>query len=53
MIGTAGPGVGAQVPTASAGTWSGLTIVFNSTANNQDACKDSVVKIAYTTTATA
>lgn len=44
-------GVGAQVPVGSAGTWSGLTIAFNSTANNQDACKGAVVTIAYTTTA--
>jgi hypothetical protein len=53
VIQGAAAGAGAQVPAGSAGTWSGLTIVFNSTASNQDACKDSVVKIAYTTTATA
>jgi hypothetical protein len=44
-------GLGAQVPTGSAGTWSGLTISFNSTASNQDACKGAVVTIGYSTTA--
>jgi hypothetical protein len=43
-------GVGAQVPAGALGTWSGLTIAFNSTAANQDACKDAVVTIDYTTT---
>lgn len=46
----AAAGVGAQVPVGSAGTWSGLTIAFNSTASNQDACQGAVVTIAYTTT---
>ena len=43
-------GAGAQVPAGSAGTWSGLTIAFNSTASNQDACKGAVVTIGYSTT---
>jgi hypothetical protein len=47
----AAAGNGAQVP-VTGGTWSGLTIAFNSTAANQDACKDAVVTIGYTTTAT-
>jgi hypothetical protein len=46
-------GLGAQVPAGAAGTWSGLTIAFNSTAANQDACKDAVVTIGYTTTSTS
>jgi hypothetical protein len=44
-------GLGAQVPVGTAGTWSGLTIAFNSTASNQDACKTAVVTVGYTTTA--
>jgi hypothetical protein len=50
VIQGAAAGVGAQVPVGSAGTWSGLTIEFNNTASNQDACKDAVVTIGYTTT---
>jgi hypothetical protein len=46
----AAAGAGAQVPAGALGTWSGLTIAFNSTAANQDACKDAVVTIGYTTT---
>ncbi len=51
VIGGAAPGVGANVPAGNAGTWSGLTIAFNDTASNQDACKNAVVTIGYTTTA--
>jgi len=47
----AAAGAGAQVPVGAAGTWSGLTIAFNSTASNQDACQGAVVTIGYTTTA--
>ena len=32
------------------GSWSGLTIAFNNTATNQDACKNAVLTIGYTTT---
>ena len=43
--------VAAEVPAGSAvGSWTGLTIAFNNKpAINQDACKDAVVAIAYTT----
>ena len=42
--------VNAQVPAGtSVGSWSGLTIQFNNkTAVNQNACKNAVVSIAYT-----
>jgi hypothetical protein len=42
--------VGTQVPSGSSqGSWSGLTIQFNNKATtNQDACKNAVVSIAYT-----
>lgn len=42
--------VGTQVPTGNGvGAWSGLTIQFNNKAGaNQDACKNAVVSLAYT-----
>jgi hypothetical protein len=42
--------VAAQVPAGTGvGAWTGLTIAFNNkTAVNQDACKNAVVTIAYT-----
>lgn len=42
--------VNAQVPAGSGvGSWSGLTIAFNNKpAVNQDACKNAVVSLAYT-----
>lgn len=42
--------VAAEVPSGNAvGAWSGLTIQFNNKAGtNQDACKNAVVAIAYT-----
>ncbi len=42
--------VGTQVPAGTGvGSWSGLTIQFNNKAGaNQDACKNAVVAIAYT-----
>jgi hypothetical protein len=40
--------VNADIPAGSAtGTWTGATIVFNSTAANQDACKLATVNLAY------
>jgi len=51
VIQGAAAGAGAQVPVGAAGTWSGLTIAFNSTPSNQDVCKTAVVTIGYTTTA--
>jgi len=51
VIQGAAAGAGGQVPVGSAGTWSGLTIAFNSTASNQDACKGAVVTVGYSTTA--
>lgn len=42
--------VNAQIPAGTAqGTWTGLTIQFNNKpATNQDACKDAIVTIGYT-----
>lgn len=41
--------VNAEVPAGSGvGAWSGLTIQFNNTAANQDACKNAAVSISYT-----
>ena len=53
VIGASAPGVGGLVPAGGAGvgSWSGLTIAFNETASNQDACKGAVLTIGYTTTA--
>ncbi len=51
VIGTSAPGAGGNVPAGNgAGSWSGLTIAFNDTASNQDACKGAVLTIGYTTT---
>lgn len=52
VIGASAPGAGGDVPSGGAGvgSWSGLTIAFNETASNQDACKNAVVTIGYTTT---
>ncbi len=52
VIGTSAPGAGGNVPAGGAGvgSWSGLTIAFNDTASNQDACKNAVLTIGYTTT---
>ncbi len=52
IIGSAAPGAGDSVPAGtSVGSWSGLSIAFNNTASNQDACKGAVITIGYTTTA--
>ncbi len=41
--------VGAEVPSGTAqGSWGNLTIAFNNTAANQDACKNAQLVIAYT-----
>ncbi len=52
VIGASAPGAGASVPAGGAGvgSWSGLTIAFNESASNQDACKSAVLTIGYTTT---
>ena len=52
IIGGSAPGVGGNVPAggANVGSWSGLTIAFNNTTSNQDACKGAVLTIGYTTT---
>ena len=43
IIGSAAPGAGDSVPAGtSVGSWSGLSIAFNNTASNQDACKGAV-----------
>ncbi|PVG81051.1 hypothetical protein DDE18_19720 [Nocardioides gansuensis] len=46
----AGTGVvGAEVPVgANVGSWGNLTIAFNNTAANQDACKNAQLVISYT-----
>lgn len=47
--GTSATLVGAQVPAGTAqGAWSGLTLAFNNTTANQDACKNSTVTLTYT-----
>lgn len=52
VIGASAPGAGGNVPAGGAGvgSWSGLTIAFNDTASNQDACKNAILTIGYTTT---
>ncbi len=52
VIGASAPGAGGSVPAGGAGvgSWSGLTIAFNETASNQDACKGAVLTIGYSTT---
>ncbi len=52
VIGTSSPGAGGNVPAGGSGVgaWSGLTIAFNDTASNQDACKNAVLTIGYSTT---
>jgi hypothetical protein len=41
--------VGAEVAgLATGGSWTGLTIKMNDTASNQDACKNAVVHLVYT-----
>jgi len=41
--------VGAEVPTGTnVGSWGNLTIEFNNTAENQDACKNAQLVIEYT-----
>ncbi|EON22599.1 hypothetical protein CF8_3454 [Nocardioides sp. CF8] len=40
--------VGADVPADDTGSWGNLTIAFNNTTANQDACKNGQVVIGYT-----
>jgi hypothetical protein len=41
--------VGAQVPSGTAkGSWSGASLAFNNTGDNQDGCKGATVHLAYT-----